>query len=418
MLIGVCGLERRAQPTSSQVIEKMRARCAGAKKGEDRRQKAAEGTATAEKSSREPRGPNQPMAGLTEPKRTRRVPAHVVDGKMIITEQYQTRKKYIKLQAADFEEFLFEDSGTSSPPSTPLSSHSGSFLSVSISSSDSETSRPPKRMRVDEEAFQSSSARDLIKQILQTKPGGTTVIEEYEETGTLCDSRRRQMVNILAAHMVETEGRIPQRVTKEKYALGIVTLFPALKDPFSRKGYIHQYFSLLFGPDTAAKLLEKWHTSYKRKVIQEAESLTTTPVQSLLRSGKNQHNDDKKKSQKISAAQAMDHLVVFHKSCRSLEEHLEKKEGQPYLLASGTCKQAISTYYVVMDKNLIPCQGTTPLAAFDELFKVHFVFSVSYDDALSNMYTFLQTTAYNFDVDNTKESPKVKELRAKFTNKS
>lgn len=32
--------------------------------------------------------------------------------------------------------------------------------------------------------------------------------------------------------------RIPQQTTKEKYALGIVTLFPALKDPLSRKGYV------------------------------------------------------------------------------------------------------------------------------------------------------------------------------------
>lgn len=56
---------------------------------------------------------------------------------------------------------------------------------------------------------------------------------------------------------------------------------------------IHQDFSLLFGPDTAAKLLEKWHTSYKRKVIREAERLTTTPaLQSLLRSVKNQHIDE------------------------------------------------------------------------------------------------------------------------------
>ncbi|MED6253446.1 hypothetical protein ATANTOWER_029747 [Ataeniobius toweri] len=127
----------------------------------------------------------------------------------------------------------------------------------------------------------------------------------------------------------------------------------------------------------------------------------------------------KKKTQKISAAQAMDHLVVFHKSCRSLDEHIDNQEGhhQPYLLASGTCKQAISTYYIVIDKNLIPCQGTTSLAAVDELFKVHFVFSVSYDAAL-NMYTFLQTTVYGVDVDTTKESPKVKELRAKFMNRS
>jgi len=72
----------------------------------------------------------------------------------------------------------------------------------------------------------------------------------------------------------------------------------------------------------------------------------------------------------------------------------------------------------VIDKKLIPCQGTTSLASVDELFKVHFVFSVSYDAALNNMYTFLQTTVYGVDVDSTKESPKVKELRAKFMNRS
>ncbi|KAK3549822.1 hypothetical protein QTP86_014708 [Hemibagrus guttatus] len=137
-------------------------------------------------------------------------------------------------------------------------------------------------------------------------------------------------------------------------------------------------------------------------------------LQSLLRSARNQWHDEssescpewdsdmvsfllllhilppqpsKKKTQKISASQAIDHLVVFHKSCKSLEEQLENQEGhrQPYLLASGTSKQAISTFYIVLDKKLIPCQGTTSLAAFDELFKVHFVFSVSYDTALSNM---------------------------------
>ncbi len=58
------------------------------------------------------------------------------------------------------------------------------------------------------------------------------------------------------------------------------------------------------------------------------------------------------------------------------------------------------------------------MAAFDELFKMHFIFSVSYDDTLTNMYTFLQTTVYGIDVDTTKESPKVKELRAKFMNRN
>lgn len=99
---------------------------------------------------------------------------------------------------------------------------------------------------------------------------------------------------------------------------------------------------------------------------------------------------------------------------------MEKVQGhrQPYLLASGTHKWAISNYYIVIDKMLIPCHGTTSLAAFDELFKAHFVFSVSYDDALSHMYTFLQTTVYGIDADTTKQSPKVKELRAKIMNRN
>lgn len=60
---------------------------------------------------------------------------------------------------------------------------------------------------------------------------------------------------------------------------------------------MHQDFSLLFGPETAAKLL-KWHTSFKRKAIREAESLMTTPVlQSLLRSARNQNNDESSEDQ-------------------------------------------------------------------------------------------------------------------------
>ena len=42
------------------------------------------------------------------------------------------------------------------------------------------------------------------------------------------------------------------------------------------------------------------------------------------------------------------------------------------------------------------------MAALNKLFKVHFVFSVSYDSALSNVYTFLQTTVYGMDVETTK----------------
>ena len=45
-----------------------------------------------------------------------------------------------------------------------------------------------------------------MKNVLLEKPGGATVLKEYEDTGKICDSSRRQLVNILAAHMTEKEG--------------------------------------------------------------------------------------------------------------------------------------------------------------------------------------------------------------------
>ena len=91
--------------------------------------------------------------------------------------------------------------------------------------------------------------------------------------------------------------------------------------------------------------------------------------------------------------------------------------SQPYLLATGTSKAQVFTFYIVLDKKLVPCQSCTSLGAFDELFKSHFVFSVKYDDSLSSLYTFLQTTVYNIDIGNTEETPRVKELRARLLNK-
>ena len=46
----------------------------------------------------------------------------------------------------------------------------------------------------------------LIKQILLTKPGGSDVLEEYEEKGTISPGTRIVMVNIVVADMVEREG--------------------------------------------------------------------------------------------------------------------------------------------------------------------------------------------------------------------
>nr|XP_033957513.1 uncharacterized protein LOC117460296 isoform X1 [Pseudochaenichthys georgianus]XP_033957514.1 uncharacterized protein LOC117460296 isoform X1 [Pseudochaenichthys georgianus] len=520
---------------------------------------------------------------------------------MIVKVQYRNQKKYIKIPEASFDIFITEvkerfsihvdsilsvedETGTevddyafpdllttsgicfvikdelndSGEPSSSPASGTDTISVTSKSSSEIDFySGTLKRFRKEEEALQGPQAKDLIKQVLLTKPGGSDVMKEYEEKGTISRATRKVMVNILVADMVQSEGRIPQRLTKEKYALGIVTLFPSLQDPHGKTGYEHFYdgqkgggflawrlksvqratrlpvrskdsrieenggpmlrreighcddhpdeqrfqeliavmnhtnnrevimkkmrdtleyrrrlvhdpersstvlsvfprlldtkglilqdFSLLFGSETPSKLLEKWPTSFKAKVIQQAEMLTSTPLlKRLLLSAKNQRADEpslespewdsdmasillllhllspqpagRKKTQKISVAQAIDHLVVFHKSCRSLDEHLQSHmdTSQPYLLASGTSKEAVGNFFILIDKKLIPCEATTSLAAIDELFKLHFVLGTSYDPALKSMYTFLQTTVYNIDVDTTSESPKVKELRTKF----
>ncbi|KAI9546029.1 hypothetical protein NQZ68_031319 [Dissostichus eleginoides] len=104
-------------------------------------------------------------------------------------------------------------------------------------------------------------------------------------------------------------------------------------------------------------------------------------------------------------------------SCCSIDEHLRGRKGQqPYILAIGRTRNRIDTFYIVIDKQLIPCQATSSLGSFDELFKSHHVFNLSYEDSLVQLYTFVQTTVYNIDINTTDESPRIRELRAKPLN--
>ena len=74
----------------------------------------------------------------------------------------------------------------------------------------------------------------------------------------------------------------------------------------------------------------------------------------------------------------------------------------------------IESYYIVIDKHALPCKTSTSLACVDELFKAHFVFGTRYCQEFTNVYTFLQTTVYDIDVENTKVNPRVAELRARM----
>ncbi|XP_019201138.1 uncharacterized protein LOC100703724 isoform X1 [Oreochromis niloticus] len=55
------------------------------------------------------------------------------------------------------------------------------------------------------------------------------------------DATRLQMVKILVAHMIDSHGHLPPKAIREEYALGIVMLFPSLKDPYADKAYEHFY---------------------------------------------------------------------------------------------------------------------------------------------------------------------------------
>ncbi|XP_048854319.1 uncharacterized protein LOC125722176 isoform X2 [Brienomyrus brachyistius] len=211
------------------------------------------------------------------------------------------------------------------------------------------------------------------------------------------------------------------------------------------KGLIEQDFVLMFGKDVSGRFLERWPTTFKGKIIQQGRKLpSASDLEELLLAADppedaTEVNADigwdsdlstillllhlippsgqgRKRPGKVSASQAEKHLVVFKKTGTNIQEHLDAitTSTQPYLLAVGVKKNDIHQYFIILDKNAIPCKSTSSLGSFDELFKAHFVFGTSYNTMLHNMYTFIQTTVYNIDVGKVKESPRVAEVRARL----
>ncbi|XP_053534389.1 uncharacterized protein LOC128629633 [Ictalurus punctatus] len=85
--------------------------------------------------------------------------------------------------------------------------------------------------------MEQNEARQKVDCVLRVNPKGEEISKEYEKTKTLADVTHKQMVNALVADMLELHGRIPSSSVRTSYALGIVTLFPYLQDPFSKHGY-------------------------------------------------------------------------------------------------------------------------------------------------------------------------------------
>ncbi|XP_045578895.1 uncharacterized protein isoform X5 [Salmo salar] len=218
----------------------------------------------------------------------------------------------------------------------------------------------------------------------------------------------------------------------------VLDVFPRFLDT---TGLINQDFTRLFGEVVSGTFMAKWPTFFKPRVIADCKTLPfSEPVEDLLSSAQQESNDygwesdlaaillllhllpptsKGPKTAKIRTSQAADHLVRFMKVGTSMVTFLEtvRHEQQPFLLCVGERKNSLQKFYIVVDQKAIPCKTQTSVAAFDELFKAHYVFSVSYHEALCNFYTFIQTTVYGIDVGKAKESSRVKEIRVRLLNK-
>ncbi|XP_058244126.1 uncharacterized protein LOC131352198 [Hemibagrus wyckioides] len=168
-------------------------------------------------------------------------------------------------------------------------------------------------------------------------------------------------------------------------------------------GLIDQDFALLFGDATSAKLLEKWSTNIKPKVIEQSRGLTqTSELQDLIQNAEATEVEEgwdsdmssilmmvhllppssqgRKRLGKISARQACDRLMKFIKTSTSIQGHLDStgESLQPYLLAVGPKRSRIHSWFIVIEEHALPCKASNSLACVDELFKAHFVFGTSY----------------------------------------
>ncbi|XP_076128819.1 uncharacterized protein LOC143109895 [Alosa pseudoharengus] len=349
---------------------------------------------------------------------------------------------YCQYPVSDLEVCLVADETQSSvlpgpsvsPVSLPASPVSTSDRSASPASSASTASTvilsSTKNRKRGLGDLDRDEARQKIEAILRSNPKGEEIFKEYYKKKTLSDATRRQMINILIAEMTESYGRIPPTSVRTTYALGIVTLFPYLQDPYSKNGYEHYY-----DPDAntgylAWRLKTVQRNSFDgshRRSRPDLQDSPTTYRESLLTS---QQLFGEECREALSVIRySTDHSVIDQDFSMmfgdevsgkflegaSLTTFLEKVDArQPFLLCIGEQKKRIQRFFIVVDQKPIPSNAQTTVAAFDELFKAHYVFSLSYDEVLTSFYTFIQTAVYNIDIGKAKESPRVKELRARL----
>ncbi|XP_073349365.1 uncharacterized protein [Pagrus major] len=143
------------------------------------------------------------------------------------------------------------------------------------------------------------------------------------------------------------------------------------------KGLLNQDFLLLFGAETASKMLEKWDTTFRPKVINEARRLTQSiEVCRLLKTAeKLTENDDTtwdsdmaslllrlhllpptagQKRTKISPSDAVDKMLHFHKVFPWILPRQEKSTPQRSNAYSQGCEdmEAVRCFLFLLGSNV------------------------------------------------------------------
>lgn len=92
------------------------------------------------------------------------------------------------------------------------------------------------------------------------------------------------------------------------------------------------------------------------------------------------------------------------------------KTTQPCLLAVGPRKDNILNYYIAVDGKLIPTDALTADAAFDVLFKTHFVLDTQFDGNMKSFYEFMHVYFYNMEPAKIQFTPRMREVRTWLSN--
>lgn len=124
-----------------------------------------------------------------------------------------------------------------------------------------------------------------------------------------------------------------------------------------------------------------------------------------------------KLSKKESATNAINKLIVFQFSQVPLQTILETRpSNQPFILAVGTSRAAVSSYYIVFDNHIVPSPKPDILTAFNCLFQTYFVFDLHFDKSLQFFFQFVQIQFYQFNVESIPLTSRMRDIRTKIAN--